>query len=178
MSEVKPELKQCSRCNSTCTLEHFEKNRKGERFKLCNNCRGKSKQWRDDNKKKVQHYNKLYIDKHNPLIECSYCKCLVRHQIMDDHRKGYQCNVFDMDPKPDYHEWLFEHQATVDDTDYIKRIQQTQNNIISWKHKKYGTSSAVSDDRLKEILKDTNDNIDYIWNWKEGPNSKIQINKQ
>ena len=44
MSEVKPELKQCSRCHSTCTLEHFEMNRKGELFKLCNNCRSKKRE--------------------------------------------------------------------------------------------------------------------------------------
>ena len=41
MSEVKPEIKQCSRCHSICTLEHFEKNRKCEWFKLCNNCRAR-----------------------------------------------------------------------------------------------------------------------------------------
>ena len=45
MSEVKPQLRQCSRCHSTCTLEHYEKNRKGEWFKLCNNCRGKSRDY-------------------------------------------------------------------------------------------------------------------------------------
>ena len=46
MSEVKPELRKCSRCHSTCTLDHYEKNRKGEWFKLCNNCRRKR---RDEN---------------------------------------------------------------------------------------------------------------------------------
>ena len=35
--EIKTELKQCSRCHSRVTLEHYEKNRKGEWFKLCNN---------------------------------------------------------------------------------------------------------------------------------------------
>ena len=44
MEENKPELRQCTRCHSSCTLEHFELNRKGELFKLCNNCRGK---WRE-----------------------------------------------------------------------------------------------------------------------------------
>ena len=43
LESVKPELKQCSRCHSTCTIEHYEKNRKGEWFKLCNNCRSKKR---------------------------------------------------------------------------------------------------------------------------------------
>ena len=37
--EQTSELKQCSRCHSTCSLAHFDKNRKGEWFKTCNNCR-------------------------------------------------------------------------------------------------------------------------------------------
>ena len=49
MSEIKPELKQCSRCHSNCTLEQYEKNRKGELFKLCNNCRKGKAQDNDRN---------------------------------------------------------------------------------------------------------------------------------
>ena len=191
MSEFKPELKQCSRCHSSCTLEHFEKNRKGECFKTCNNCRTnkqnyriehqeeistKIKQWRNNNKDKVQQYNKTYIDKHNPLVECSHCKEKVRNATIDNHQKGYQCNVFGMDSKPDYHEWLFENQTTFDDQEYIEKIRTSQYNIISWKNKKYGTSSATSDDRLKELLHVGNDNIDYIWNWNKGLSNKTQIN--
>ena len=83
-----------------------------------------------------------------------------------------------MDSKPDYHEWLFENQTTFDDQDYIERIKQSHTNIISWKNKKYGTSSAVPDERLKELLHEGNANIDYIWNWSGGPINKTQINKQ
>ena len=175
MSEVKPELKQCSRCHSNCTLENYDKNRKGEWFKLCNNCRGKGQGWRDNNKDKIQQYNNTYITKHNPLIECSNCKCPVRFQIIQDHHKGYQCNVFGMDPKPDFHEWLFENHSNIEGS--IERIEKGNHNIISWKNKANGTSSAVSDDRLKEVLNDNDckDKIEYIWNWKKGPNSKIQI---
>ena len=36
--EQTSELKQCSRCHSTCSLAHFDTNRKGEWFKTCNNC--------------------------------------------------------------------------------------------------------------------------------------------
>ena len=48
MTEVKPELRKCSRCHSTCTLDHYEKNRKGEWFKLCNNCRGKTREIKNE----------------------------------------------------------------------------------------------------------------------------------
>ena len=87
MSEIKPELKQCSRCHSTCTLEHYEKNRKGEWFKLCNNCRSKNReekntyresrgeahrekerayarQYRKNNIEKIEEYNIYWITKH------------------------------------------------------------------------------------------------------------------
>ena len=48
MSEIKPELRTCSRCHSNCTLEHFEINRKGELFKLCNNCRNRGRQTKNE----------------------------------------------------------------------------------------------------------------------------------
>ena len=71
MSEVKPELRKCSRCHSTCTLEHYEKNRKGEWFKLCNNCRGKSRDYigeyrelkGEDNREKAREYAIQYRKK-------------------------------------------------------------------------------------------------------------------
>ena len=85
--EIKTELKQCSRCHSTVTLEHYEKNRKGEWFKLCNNCRHRNakekqeyreskgetyrekerqyaKQYRKENPDKIEEYQKYWIDKH------------------------------------------------------------------------------------------------------------------
>ena len=148
MNNIKPELKQCSRCHSTCSLEHYEKNRKSEWFKTCNSCRNnkkeyrnehkeeiavRAKHWRNGNKNKVKLYNQVYADRHNPLIECSHCKEMVRYKIIEDHKKSYQCNVFDMDCKPDYHEWLFEHQNHFDDKAYLERIEQSHHNIISWK---------------------------------------------
>ena len=54
--DIKPELKQCSRCHSTCTLEFYEKNRKGEWFKSCNNCRNNKKEYRENNKDKLKLY--------------------------------------------------------------------------------------------------------------------------
>ena len=43
-------LKTCSRCHSTMLLEFYDKNRKGEYFKLCNNCRRKKKDYADTHK--------------------------------------------------------------------------------------------------------------------------------
>ena len=39
MSDLKPELKRCSRCHSKLLLQYFSTNRIGELYKLCNNCR-------------------------------------------------------------------------------------------------------------------------------------------
>jgi hypothetical protein len=36
-TENKIDLRQCTRCHSNCTLEYFEKNRKGKYFNTCNN---------------------------------------------------------------------------------------------------------------------------------------------
>ena len=49
------ELKTCSRCRCTLVLvEYFEKNRKGEYYKLCNGCRGRG---RTDNEQfRERHY--------------------------------------------------------------------------------------------------------------------------
>lgn len=38
MSEIS-NLRQCSRCHSNILLEFFERNRQGELYKTCNNCR-------------------------------------------------------------------------------------------------------------------------------------------
>ena len=78
-----------------------------------------------------------------------------------------------MEPKPDLHEWLFENQSIIKTNN--EWIEKGNHNIISWKNKTYGTSSAVSDERLNELLRDRKDKIDYVWNWKEGPNNKTHI---
>ena len=49
-------LKKCSRCCSTIMLEFYEKNRKGEYFKTCNNCRHKEKEYREENKEQITEY--------------------------------------------------------------------------------------------------------------------------
>ena len=36
-------LRKCTGCHSTILLEYFDKNRKGEYFKTCNNCRNRNR---------------------------------------------------------------------------------------------------------------------------------------
>ena len=81
--------------------------------------------------------------------------------------------MFDLDPKPDFHEWLYENQSMVEHS--IKLIEKGNYNIIGWKDKKYGTSTAVSDEQLQELLNNKKHKVDYIWHWKQGPNKKTYI---
>ena len=77
MSEVKPELRQCSKCHSTCTLEHFEKNRKGEWFKLCNNCRKCKREYDQDNRDEILYKKWKYRENNKDKIQQSqkeYCE--------------------------------------------------------------------------------------------------------
>ena len=65
MSEsVKPEFKQCSRCHSTVTQNHFETNRKGELYKTCNNCRDRNR----NDKDKAKQWRKTFYEKHKEEI--------------------------------------------------------------------------------------------------------------
>ena len=57
-------LKKCSRCHSNILLDFFEKNRKGELYKTCNNCRDinrkQVKQYRDNNTETENVRSMLY----------------------------------------------------------------------------------------------------------------------
>ena len=84
MSEIKPELKQCSRCHSTCTLEHYEKNRKGEWFKLCNNCRSRVRLIRNEydatrKEEKQRKWKEYYVKHREQLVQ--------KAKIYDDAHK-------------------------------------------------------------------------------------------
>ena len=39
MLNIQSELKMCSRCHSNILFKHFSKNRKGQLYQCCNNCR-------------------------------------------------------------------------------------------------------------------------------------------
>ena len=176
MSEVKPELKQCSRCHSTCTLEHFEKNRKGEWFSTCNNCRGKDKEkhkrYYNNHKEDILQKNKIYKQTINPWITCSRCQKEVRSVSFEKHQNDYLCQVHPLDPKPDFHEWVYSNPDLYPCV--VEQCETDDLTIVSWTSKIYYTSSAVSDDKLKEY-KDKDLRIDYIWKWRDGPHNKMQL---
>ena len=53
------ELKQCSRCHSNILLEHFEKNRQGQLFETCNNCRHSHREYRASNIETLREKDRL-----------------------------------------------------------------------------------------------------------------------
>jgi hypothetical protein len=80
-------LKTCSRCHSTILLSFFEKNRQGEHYKTCNNCRyinrenfksyrdnntekelERNRRFREENKQYFQNQNKEYYEQHKDDI--------------------------------------------------------------------------------------------------------------
>ena len=77
MSGSTNELKTCSRCKSTILLKHFEINRKGEYFKLCNNCRSS------------KHVSQHVHDYNKQVITCG-CGQLVSRLGLTRHKQGYQ----------------------------------------------------------------------------------------
>jgi hypothetical protein len=60
MSGENSDLKTCSRCRCTILLKYFKKNRKGQYFKTCNNCR-------------IKHHDESNNES-NDIIECACCE--------------------------------------------------------------------------------------------------------
>ena len=81
-------LRTCSRCHSTMLLEFYDKNRKGEYFKLCNNCRHKKKEYREENKEEISEYR----DTHKEQIAATCKKYNDEHKL---ERKEYYDNNYD-----------------------------------------------------------------------------------
>ena len=79
------ELKQCSRCHSKCILEHFEKNRKGEWFKTCNNCRKVNrdsfKNYREEHKEQELQRNRQYRANNIEIVR------EIKKQYHQEHRE-------------------------------------------------------------------------------------------
>ena len=125
MSEpVKPELKQCSRCHSTCTLEHYEKNRKGEWFKLCNSCRTKRRihdaTYRETHREEMnqyqQEYKRTYREKHNDDKQtCPRCNCQFRivNWTLNKHMKTWSCYKAGLKTettRKDFYQWVLDNR--------------------------------------------------------------------
>ena len=82
MSVQTCDLRKCTRCRSTLLLKYFETNRKGELFKLCNNCRSKGRDECD-----------RYREKHVMDIKiCERCGSRVRISMgMPRHMRTLSC---------------------------------------------------------------------------------------
>ena len=82
------ELRKCSRCRSVIELKYFGINRKGEYNKTCINCLDKKKE-RDAIK-----------------TVCDNCGCDVNKGTLSIHKRRFYCQVYNMETKPDFEEWL------------------------------------------------------------------------
>ena len=82
------ELRKCSRCRSVIELTYFGINRKGEYNKTCINCLDKKKE-RDAIK-----------------TVCDNCGCDVNKGTLSIHKRRFYCQVYNMETKPDFEEWL------------------------------------------------------------------------
>ena len=97
------ELKQCARCHSIILLKYFDKNRKGEYFKTCDNCRKVDKIRKEENRDEINElinnsdngkyrYGKIYRISDNDNNECyigSTCKYYLSSR-MSMHRSKFK----------------------------------------------------------------------------------------
>ena len=82
------ELRKCSRCRSVIELKYFGINRKGEYNKTCINCLDKKK------------------EKDAVKTECDNCGCTVSKGTLSIHKRRFYCQVYNMETKPYFEEWL------------------------------------------------------------------------
>ena len=82
------ELRKCSRCRSVIELKYFGINRKGEYNKTCINCLDKAKAY-----KTIE-------------VVCDNCGCHVNKGSISIHKRRFYCQVYNMETKPDFEEWL------------------------------------------------------------------------
>ncbi len=83
MSDPKPELIKCTRCRSKLLMQYFTTNRQGELYKLCNNCRHST----DEFKNEIvfceacgRNYNRKQIYKHNQTRKHYYADAYLNLQ--------------------------------------------------------------------------------------------------
>ena len=104
MSVQISELRKCTRCRCTLLLKYFETNRKGELFKLCNNCRSIK---RDEN---VRYWDKHVMD----IKICERCGSRVRISMgMPRHMKTWSCAKSGMqteDTREEFYKWILENK--------------------------------------------------------------------
>ena len=115
------ELRQCSRCKSKIELQYFEKNRQGEYFKCCNNCRGKK---RDE----TERYRMNHRDE---CVMCAKCGEQVQRYSITTHKRRFQCQVFGMETRPTFKEWLLQQNEDELVSEYklmLKRLRDAPDN--------------------------------------------------
>ena len=104
MSDHNEELRTCSRCKSTILLKFFERNRKGELFKLCNNCRQRGRV--DTATSREKHYNDIKV--------CEKCGVEVKYnKALGTHQRTWACAKALLPEKAtevDFYKWALENQ--------------------------------------------------------------------
>ena len=101
MTELKPELRQCSRCHSTIMLKFFETNRMGELFKTCNNCRDRKKHKQEDSQSTdtdsthylEQLYNIGFTEEDIKQISCNHQNTLTTSKQKPNDWQIYKLTV-------------------------------------------------------------------------------------
>ena len=127
MSENKVELKQCTRCHSTCTLDYFEKNRKGEYFNTCNKCRTKNTEYQKQQRAKL-----------DPTIsKCPACSYEILNRNMENHQRKFPCHLtrslLKHNKRLRRYEWLYDNDGTVlpEDQEIIDDLKMKNSTVYN-----------------------------------------------
>ena len=99
------ELKTCSRCRCTLLLsDYFEKNRKGEYYKLCNGCRSRGRI--ADERFRKNHYKEFIV--------CE--KCNNKYSVnrgLSTHQRTWLCSQSSLGREPnleDFYKWVLDNR--------------------------------------------------------------------
>ena len=88
------DCKICSKCKQSRPLDWFE-----AETKLCTQCLGHQRAYRQRHKEQIYNYNKTYYQEHKDevleklkewhktFIDCFYCKCAVSNRNLSSHVK-------------------------------------------------------------------------------------------
>ena len=110
----------CSNCK--CKFidndEHIKNNfgykRLGERFKCCFKCRERSS-------KACDEYRMKYRDE---VVICDKCGEGAKRYNITTHKRRFQCQVFGVEPRPTFKEWLLQQNEETLVSEYRKMLQQ------------------------------------------------------
>ena len=94
-------LRQCSRCKSNMDISYFGLNRKKEPYKTCDNCRDKGRAYQQTPEFKACQKTYKAIE-----VVCDNCGCHVNKGSISIHKIRFYCQVYNMETKPNFEEWL------------------------------------------------------------------------